>query len=100
MFSLILPEGGQQLVVLAFHANGNTEAVLAELYAGTVADDDAAVNKVVVDALCVSHLCQEEVGIGGKNLLADGQLLEGSHQAGALSENPSAPPTPVAVLTD
>jgi len=82
---LVLPKGGQQLVVFALGAYRDAQTVVAELHACTVADNDALVNQVVVDGLGIGHPCQEEVGVGGIDVLADGEQLEGCHQSGAFA---------------
>ena len=79
-----MAEGGDEFAVLALGTDGDAEAVLAELHAGAVSDDDALIHEVVVDAGSVAHLCQEEVGLRGIHFLADGQFGKGLHHTGAL----------------
>ena len=80
---MILAEGGDEFAVLTLGADGDAEAVLTELYAIAVSDDDALIHEVVVDAVGIVHLCQEEVGLCGIHLFADGQFSKGLHHAGA-----------------
>ena len=49
-----------------------------------VAHDDAAVYKIVVYLICIGHLGQEEVCIGGVNLLAYWQHSKCLHHAATL----------------
>ena len=56
-----LPQGREQFVVLRAGSDGDTQAVLAELYTATVANDDAFVYEVVVDFLSICDTCEEEV---------------------------------------
>ena len=81
-----MAEGGDEFAVLALGTDGDAEAVLAELHAGAVSDDDALIHEVVVDAGSVTHLCQQEVGLCGVHFLADRQFGKGLHHAGALLE--------------
>jgi hypothetical protein len=81
---LILAEGSDEFTVLDFCTDGDTETVLTELYASAVSDDDAQIYQIVVDTGSVTHLCQEEVGLCGIYLLADGEYGECLHHAGAL----------------
>ena len=81
---LILAEGGDEFAVLTLGADGDAEAVLTELHTGAISDDDALIHKEVVDAGSVAHLCQEEVGLCGIYLFADGQFGKGLHHAGTL----------------
>ena len=53
----------------------DAEAVLAEGDFGTVAHNDALVNEVVVDAVGIGKLGEEEIGLGGVNLQADVELV-------------------------
>ena len=81
-----MTEGGDKFAVLCLGTDGDAEAVVAELDARAISDDDAAIDEIVVDAVGIGHLCQEEVGIGMIDLLADGEHGEGIHHAGALLE--------------
>ena len=81
-----MTEGGDQFAVLCLGADGDAETVIAELNARAISDDDTTIDEIIVDAVSVGHLCQEEVGIGMIDLLADGEYGEGIHHAGALLE--------------
>ena len=54
--------------------------IAAEGVVAAVANDYALVDQIVVDALCISHLCQKEISICLKNLLASGQFGECLYQ--------------------
>ena len=81
---LVLTQGGNQLAVFGLGADGDAQAVLTELHAVAVANDDALIHQIVVDLVGIGHLGQEEVGIRRINLLADREYAEGLHHAAAL----------------
>lgn len=70
--SLILSESSEQFVVLRFVSNGDAQTVLTKLNTVAVANDNTAVNKVVINLLGIGNLHEEEVRIGGIDLLGDG----------------------------
>ncbi len=47
--------------------------IATEVDAAAVADDDASLNEILVDAVGIGDSRQEEVGVGGKDFLANGQ---------------------------
>ena len=79
-----LAQGGQQLRILARRTNRDAQAVATESHTGTVAHHDTTVYEVVVDNVGIRHTGQEEVGLRGIDLLAEGQYRKGSHEFGTL----------------
>ena len=64
------PQRTEKLAVLLLRADGDAQTVVTQLDTGAVAHDDSFIDKIVVGALGIVNLRQEEVGIGGINLLA------------------------------
>ena len=83
---MILSESCYQFSVFCLRTDGDTQTVLTELYAMAVAHDDAFVHQIVVDLGGIGHLGEEEIGLGGIHLHADGQQLEGVDHTGAFLE--------------
>lgn len=79
------------MCILILRTYRNTQAVVTQLDTGAVSYDDAFFHKVVVDALGIGHLCQEEVGIGGIYLFADSKFLEGVNHASAFLQQDTDP---------
>ena len=79
-----LAECREQFGILRARADGDAQTVVAQRHTVAVADNDAAVHQIVVDALGVRHAGQKEVRVGAEHLLAQRQILERLHQPLAL----------------
>ena len=72
----VLAKGANQLIILVASTNGDSQTVMTELHTGTVPDNNALLHQIVINALSITNLGQEEVGICRIYLLTDRQLTE------------------------
>ena len=78
---LALSQRTEQLSILSFVSDGDSQTVAAKLNLIAVSYDDALCHQIIVDGLRIRNLYQEEVGIRRINLHGDRQIQEGDRKS-------------------
>ena len=91
MLTVELAESTEQCSVFTLGSDGDAQTTFTKPYVGAVSDDDALIDEVVVNGLCVVDAGEEEVGIGGEDLQTERQFPECGHEAATFKEHEPHP---------